>query len=301
MDVDVDAGAVPATEAVQPATALQDSIEQRMTALIVPSTRSAPVTDDDALLPALGEPEDERVDLAFRRGVSGFGFSVRSAQLSETLDHLAHGSALTIYHLDYERAAALDAGVAPSNVLAWQTLAHSAAACRFDLCQFEFGSSGRGGAAAQIRRWRIPLAVVAASVAVALVTVNVQWLRLRHQRDGLTEAMTQLAQQALPPGVVMLDPHAQIASQLARMRSAAGELRADDFLTLAAGLTHALGPVPADALTSLNYNSGALEVSFKPGAKMDQDAFAKRLASQGIAAHQEEGKWTLKPSPSGTR
>jgi general secretion pathway protein L len=299
---DAEPDTVQATATVQvgaPHNALK-----HITALIVPVAQSSPATADEIALPHTEVPktEDERFELALRRGALGFGFSVGAAELDTTLKHLSHDAELTVYQLQYDHAPVTpDADASVLKALSWQTLARSAIACRFDLCQFEFGSSGRGGAAARIRRWRTPLAIVAASLVVALVTVNVQWLRLRHQRDALTETMTQLAEGALPPTTVMLDPHAQMTSQLARMRAAAGELRADDFLTLSAGVAHALGPIPAASMASLNYSGGALEVSFKTGTDVDRDAFVRRLAAQGIAAHLEEGKWTLKPSPSGTR
>ncbi|MFL9864914.1 type II secretion system protein GspL [Paraburkholderia fungorum] len=301
---DAEPNAIPATETVRDNA--QDEALKRITALIVPVAQGIPVAAGDIALPYAAAPEteteDKRFELAWRRGALGFGFSVGATQLDTTLKHLSHDAKLTVYQLQYDNAPVTpDADASTLKTLSWQTLARSAIACRFDLCQFEFGSSGRGGAAARIRRWRMPLAIVAASVVVALATVNVQWLRLRHQRDALTETMAQLAQEALPPTTVMLDPHAQMASQLARMRAAAGELRADDFLTLSAGVAHALGPIPAASMVSLNYSGGALEVSFKTGTDVDRDAFVRRLAAQGIAAHLEEGKWTLKPSPSGTR
>lgn len=299
---DAEPNTVQVTETVQ-AGAPHNALKH-ITALIVPVAQSSPVTADELALPYAEAPkvEHERFELALRRGALGFGFSVGAAELDTTLKHLSHDADLTVYQLQYDNAPVTpDADASALKMLSWQTLARSAIACGFDLCQFEFGSSGRGGAAARIRRWRMPLAIVAASVVVALVTVNVQWLRLRHQRDALTETMTQLAQEALPPTTVMLDPHAQMASQLARMRATAGELRADDFLTLSASVAHALGPIPAASMASLNYSGGALEVSFKTGTDVDRDAFVRRLAAQGIAAHLEEGKWTLKPSPSGTR
>ncbi|CAB3643543.1 hypothetical protein LMG24238_00503 [Paraburkholderia sediminicola] len=298
--VEAEPNTILATETAQ-AAAQRDAIK-RITALIVPVAQKIPATTDNAELPHVEAPEDERFELAFRRGALGFGFSVGAEQLDATLNHLSHDAEPTIYRLQYGDARITpDADAATVKTLPWQMLARSAIACRFDLCQFEFGSSGRGGVVAQVRRWRIPLSIVAASVAVALITVNLQWLRLRHQRDALTETMTQLAQEALPPTTVMLDPHAQMASQLARMKAAAAELRPDDFLALSAGVAHALGPIPAASMASLNYSGGALEVSFKTGTELDRDAFVRRLAAQGIAAHQEEGKWTLKPSPSGTR
>jgi general secretion pathway protein L len=180
--------------------------------------------------------------------------------------------------------------------LPWPTLARDALACRFDLCQFEFANSGRsrpgtGG----FKPWRIAIGFVAATLIVSLVAVNVQWFQLRHRRDALNAQMTELVKTAFPDATVILDPHAQMATGLARLRSAAGELSANDFPVLAAGLSRALGPIPSSAIAGLDYNGGnALDVTFKPGTTVDSDGLTRRLAAQGLSAQEDNGKWSIR-------
>jgi general secretion pathway protein L len=179
--------------------------------------------------------------------------------------------------------------------LPWPLLARDALACRFDLCQFEFANGGRsrtGGGG--LKPWRIAIGVVAAAVVVSLVAINVQWFQLRHRRDALNAQMTELVKSAFPDATVILDPHAQMAAGLARLRSAAGELRADDFAVLAAGLSRALGSIPSSAIAGLDYNSNTLDVTFKPGTTVDTDGLTRRLAAQGLSAQEDNGKWSIK-------
>jgi general secretion pathway protein L len=186
--------------------------------------------------------------------------------------------------------------------LPWPTLARDALACRFDLCQFEFANGGRSRAGAGgLKPWRIAIGFVAAALIVSLVAINVQWIQLRHRRDALNAQMTELVKSAFPDATVILDPHAQMAAGLARLRSAAGELRADDFAVLAAGLSRALGSIPSSAIAGLDYNSNSLDVTFKPGTTVDSDGFTRRLAAQGLSAQEDNGKWSIRSVPRSSR
>lgn len=174
-------------------------------------------------------------------------------------------------------------------------IAHAALACRFNLCQFELANAGgKLAAAAGLKPWRVALCFLAASVVLSIVALNVQWWQLRHRRDALEAQMTQMVQTAFPGTPMVLGPHEQMALDLARLRGTAGALRADDFLALAASLAHALGPIPSVAIAALDYNGGSLEVSFKSGTEIDADGFKRRLATSGLSAEEDDGKWKLR-------
>jgi general secretion pathway protein L len=108
-------------------------------------------------------------------------------------------------------------------------------------------------------------------------------------------------QTAFPGTAMVLGPHEQMTLDLARLRGTAGQLRADDFLTLAASLAHALGPIPSLAIAEIDYNGGSLEVSFKPGTEIDEGGFKGRLATNGLSVEEEDGKWKLRSAPSRPR
>jgi general secretion pathway protein L len=179
--------------------------------------------------------------------------------------------------------------------LPFDTLARNALACRFDLCQFEFSAQILKLGRDTLRRWRLPIALAAICLLVAVLGENIQWLTLARQRDATNAQMTELLLTAFPKTTVVLDAPSQMARQLEQLRIAAGELSPDDFLTLATGLAASLGPVPGNAVAALDYQNRVLAVTFKPGAKVD-GGLAQRLARNGLEGKYDEGKWTIRSS-----
>jgi general secretion pathway protein L len=281
---------------------------------------------------ALTDIDDhEWVELALRQGALGFGMSVNAAQLDATLDELAQRQPVTVFSLaidadakatvvslaggiriepdsgvlaftdsaqDRSTARALDERVF-EHVLPLATLASTALACRFNLCQFEFANAGRAQpGAGGLKPWRVALGFLAASVLVSIVALNVQWFMLRHKRDALTEQMTQLVKGAFPDVTIVLDPHEQMTREVNRLRVDAGQLGKDDFLVLASGLAHALGPIPSTSIAEMNYSGAALDVTFKPGTEIDEDGLKRRFTANGLSAQEDDGKWILKSAQS---
>jgi general secretion pathway protein L len=192
-------------------------------------------------------------------------------------------------------AADVAAALPGAEPLPFETLARNALACRFDLCQFEFVVQPWRLDRATLRRLRVPIGLVAASLAVVVIGSNVEWLLMARQRDAINAQMTELLLNAFPKTTVVLDPPGQMARQLQQLRVAAGEPSPEDFLPLADGLARSLGPVPANAIASLDYRNRQLEVTFKPDATVDDD-LAKRLARNGLqgSADPNTGKWTIR-------
>jgi general secretion pathway protein L len=243
----------------------------------------------------------ERVELALRQDSLGLGMSVHAAQLETTLAELASRQPLEVYTLTFKDGA--EPGTAPVSLiertLPLAAIVHSALACRFNLCQFELANAGGNrAAAAGLKPWRVALGFLAASIVVSIVALNVQWWQLRQRSDGLNARMTQMVQAAFPGSPMVLGPHEQMTLDLTRLRGTTGTLRADDFLALAASLAHALGPIPSVAIGTLDYSSGSLEVSFRPGTEIDADGFRSRLAKGGLSVEEEDGKWKLRSAQS---
>jgi general secretion pathway protein L len=256
---------------------------------------------------------DPRVELAIARGALGEGLAVPASSLGATLAALAGDKPLTVFELSdvpgAEPGLAADAvpalgamtygtriGVpAGSKPLPFETLARAALACRIDLCQFEFESRPWRLDSATLRRLRLPIALTVASLAVAVIGSNVQWFMLARERDALNAQMTELLLNAFPKTAVVLDAPAQLKTQLERLRLAAGQLSPDDFLSLAARLAPALGPLPVNGIVALDYHDRRLDVTFKPQVKADPD-FAKRLAQNGLTGELDTntGKWMIR-------
>lgn len=267
-------------------------------------------TDPAALLgetaenPGTSKPS---LELALARGALGEGFAVPADAIDTTLAALAADAPVTLYRLTdvpggEPRVAGASRGVADSRQakfdaqpLPFETLARNALESSFDLCQFEFAPQLWNLSGATLARWRLPIALAGASVVVALIGVNVQWLMLARERDAINAQMTELLLGAFPRTTVVLDPADQMSRQLDQLRLAAGELAPADFLSLADALARSLGPIPANGIAALDYRNRSLDVTFKPGAKVD-DGLAQRLARNGLVSSIDTstGKWTIR-------
>ncbi|MEX3691646.1 type II secretion system protein GspL [Paraburkholderia sp. BR14263] len=243
------------------------------------------------------------LELAIVRGALAEGFAVPAASVAATVTALAGGAPVSGYVLtnlpgepvSAAARASLAAALPGAQPLTFEALARRALACRFDLCQFEFASQPWRLDRATLRRLRVPIVLVAASLVVAVVGANTQWLMMARQRDAISAQMTELLLNAFPKTTVVLDPAGQMARQLQQLRLAAGEPSPDDFLALSDGLARSLGPVPANGIAAIDYHDRRLDVTFKPGVNVDAD-LAKRLAGNGLAGTVDAstGKWTIR-------
>ncbi|AJK50048.1 type II secretion system protein GspL [Burkholderia plantarii] len=279
------------------ASALDGSIaslasRQRVTVHALAVTPVAEPVDALAVTPA-DEPADEPA-----------GAAVMATVATTTATAMAAAAVVTVGDPAPETVASAPASAAAplasafplaARTMPWETLARGALGCPFDLCQFEFAPGARGGgaSAAGLRPWRFAIGVAAAALALALVTVNLDWYRLRAREAALTAQMSDLLRAALPGTHTVLDPPAQLHAGVERLRAEAGEPRADDFAVLAAALARALGPVPSDAIATLDYRDGGLELTFKPGTPLDADGLRRRLQAQGLSIQEDNAKWTL--------
>jgi len=244
----------------------------------------------------------------------GLEFALSRAGLERSLATLSGGVPYVLYRLqepggDVRLApsmaayAASDAGNAASTQsvgnphdirpLPFETLAQNALACRFDLCQFEFAKPPLRLDRATLTRWRWPIALALASLLVAVVGNNVQWLMLSKRYDALLDRQTELLMTAFPKTGAVLDAPAQMTRQVDQLRTASGELAPNDFLVLADALSRSLAPLPPTAIAQLDYHERTLTVMFTPGAKVD-DALVRRLEANGVGAKAEGNRWTLR-------
>ncbi|WP_206999883.1 type II secretion system protein GspL [Trinickia mobilis] len=255
------------------------------------------------------EAQEPRVELALARGAHGEGLAVPASAVGATLAALAGDAPVTLYELadmpgseprlaSVAQASQSRAGLPGAAPLPFETLARRALDCRLDLCQFEFEARPWRLDRATLRRLRLPVTLAVASLVVAVVAMNVQWLMLARQRDALNTQMTELLLNAFPKTTVVLDAPDQMSRQLDQLRVAAGELSPSDFLSLAAGLAHSLGPVPVNGVAALDYHDRRLDVTFKPEIKVDPD-FNQRLARNGLSGEIDSstGKWMIRNAP----
>lgn len=238
----------------------------------------------------VGEP----VEIIVRQGQLGMGLEVDVSRVQATMAGIVQRGPVDIHVLS--PAVPLVSGpelvVPGAGVISLADVAGAALACRFDLCQFDFARAARAMRGAK-RWWQWSAALAGAAVIVALVALNVHWLQLWHQRDALNAQMADVLKKSFPEISVVMDPQAQMVSQLKRLSSQSGALREDDYLVEAAELSHALGPVPSASISALDYSNGTLSVTFRRGTTVDADGFRTRLAANGLSGREEDGKWML--------
>ncbi|KVD81791.1 type II secretion system protein GspL [Burkholderia sp. ABCPW 14] len=273
-------------------------------ALGLAATASAPSLAEESatLLPETAAAP--RVELALARGALGEGFAAPVSSAVMTLEALANGTPLELYELGEPGAEPQLASVRPLDdkrllpgaaIWPFDALVRRALDVRFDLCQFEFEFAPWRFDRATLTRLRVPLALAAVSLAVAVIGMNAHWWKLARERDALSAQITETLLSAFPKTTTVLDPAAQMTRQLDRLRIAAGELSPNDFLSLASGLARSLGPLPPNGIASLDYHDRRLDVGFKPEIKVDPD-FAQRLARNGLSGEIDSstGKWTIR-------
>ncbi|WP_272546469.1 type II secretion system protein GspL [Burkholderia cepacia] len=260
-----------------------------------------PVLVEAGALPAAaGAP---RLELAVARGALGEGFAAPASRAAGTLAALAGGGDVELYELGEPGAeprlasvgradGPLLPGVAP---LSFDAFARRALTEKFDLCQFEFESQPWRFDRATVKRLRVPLALAAATLGVAVIGMNLHWWKLSRERDALSAQITETLLSAFPKTTTVLDPPAQMQRQLDQLRVAAGELSPNDFLALSSGLSRSMGALPLNGIASLDYHDRRLDVGFKPEVKVDPD-FTQRLARNGLSGEVDSntGKWTIR-------
>ncbi|CAB3758963.1 general secretion pathway protein GspL [Burkholderia sp. MSh2] len=244
-----------------------------------------------------------RLELAVARGALGEGFAAPASRAAGTLAALAGGGDVELYELGEPGAeprlasvgradGPLLPGAAP---LAFDAFARRALTETFDLCQFEFESQPWRFDRATVKRLRVPLALAAVTLGVAVIGMNLHWWKLSRERDALSAQITETLLSAFPKTTTVLDPPAQMQRQLDQLRLAAGELSPNDFLALSSGLSRSMGALPLNGIASLDYHDRRLDVGFKPEVKVDPD-FTQRLARNGLSGEVDSntGKWTIR-------
>jgi general secretion pathway protein L len=238
--------------------------------------------------------------LAQQGSVYGAGMTVPFHEAAQAVELLCRDSTSQMlphaYWLDLP--AGQTAATSPPDIpVQWQrvsfeTLARRALACKFDLCQFEFANHA-AGPMELLKRYRIPLLLLAAALAVAIIGANVRWWRAQHEQRHLLAEQRQLLREAFPQTQVILDAPLQMSSNLKQLRALVGEALPDSFLALAGGLNQALGKIPRSALTKLVYQDHQLTVWFKQDANPDS-GFAQRLTAAGVAASLQQDRWVIR-------
>jgi len=223
----------------------------------------------------------------------GAGWRIPSSMLPSTLAALAssaeaHSTLVQRVVLPGDTgmdivANVLEGATIASTTLAFTEIAQQALICRFDLCQFEFSHRPWSGNGTLLKRSRLPLMLLAATLVLNLLGANLRCAWLHHQRDTLLQQQVELLRQTFPDVTTVQDAPSQMSSLLAAWRSRAGEPAPNGLLALCDALSQGLGPISASAMRRLDYRESQLTVTFRDGTSIDP-GLSERLKMAGVQA-----------------
>lgn len=222
-----------------------------------------------------------------------------AAEVMQTVRVLAPGLPVTLYVPPadvglYQRAADDSTMVIPSQ---WPLWIRGAQAGVLDLTP---GLGAKAGPQVDWKRWRWPLVLASLFILVNIVGLNVEWLRMRREAEGLRTVMLQTFKSTYPKETVIIDPLAQMRQKMALARNESGQAAPDDFTALAASFGEAWMSVTAEqnlqgALAGIDYRERSLLVRVKPAGEALLDKIKPALAARNLALSQPStGVWQIR-------
>jgi general secretion pathway protein L len=209
-------------------------------------------------------------ELTLRQGLfQGFGLALDAAPavVLQTVRAFSGDAPLVLYvppgQLGEYQALAVEAG--SGITLEADDWAHWIAGSRSTALDLVSGLGAAGSQPRDWRRWRWPIRLALLALAVNLIGLNIEWLRLKREAETVRQSMTQTFRSAYPNQTTILDPVAQMRQNIARARAGTGEVAPDEFTYLAAAFgeaTRSLGRQPG--IASIEYRERALSVKVKP-------------------------------------
>lgn len=213
--------------------------------------------------------------------IDGAGITLRSGQWQglglalagepagalQTVTALAGDVPLTLYvpaaHIGEYRALVSEAG--PAITLEEEHWSHWIAGSKTTSLDLVPGLGAIGTRARDWQRWRWPIRIGLAVVAVNLAGMNIEWMRMKREAEAIRQSMTATFRNAFPQTTVILDPAAQMRRKIADAKAAAGQLNPDEFTYLAGAFGEAVrGSGRQPVLVSMAYGERALTVTLKP-------------------------------------
>lgn len=145
------------------------------------------------------------------------------------------------------------------------------------------GSLGAGGLlpAVTARTLRVPLIWAGVAIVVAVVGMNIYYLKLDGEAKAIRAQMEASFRSNFPQVTAVVDPIEQTKRQLSELRSRAGIPSANDFSVLNARTALLLSIAPVGSVAGMEYRDNALKVRFKPGTG-DNAALQNSLRSAAV-------------------
>ncbi len=245
---------------------------------------------DDPL--ALGGQDREAPQLILRDAEQCSAMRVTGGAVDTLIEHYARARTVRRARL-VVTATDKTSSSADWPTLTWDGVAATALGAAFDLCQFEFAARRWQGVRENLRRWRAPLALLAACLVVSIIGLNLQWLLLARENAALRAKSEDLLREAFPKTTVVEDAPLQLTRGLQALRAGSGELAENDFLALGTRLADALGKVPPSSITALDYSASALTVTLASGYSAPAGTLDS-LRQAGLSVEETPGKWVIR-------
>lgn len=171
---------------------------------------------------------------------------------------------LVVPHEQLGEYQALLAEAGPGITLASDSWEHWIAGTKSSTLDLVPGLGTAGVAQRDWSRWRWPIRLALAAIVINIIGVNIEWLRMKREADAVRQGMTQTFRSAYPAQPV-IDPVAQMRQNIARARSASGQVNPDEFGWIAGQLGEAVrGLANPPAIASMEFREGVLTVRLKP-------------------------------------
>jgi len=294
------------------AVADRDWLEAIVRALLGQGARAVAAVPAQLCLPLQPGSVSAVIDgaeLTLRQGLfHGFGLALEAAPavVLQTARAFSGDAPLVLYvprsQLGEYQVLAQEAG--PGITLEADDWAHWIAASRSTTLDLVSGLGAAGAPVRDWRRWRWPLRLILLAVAINLIGLNLDWLRLKREAATVQQSMTQTYRQAYPNETAILDPVLQMRQHIARARAGSGDMAPDEFTYLAAAFGEAArssGRQPG--ITSIEYRERALSVKVKP--ETVDPGLTGQLRTALAARHMslEEttpGNWVIRSTGSAT-
>jgi general secretion pathway protein L len=210
------------------------------------------------------------LELTLRQGLfQGFGLALDAdpAVVLQTARAFSGDAPLVLYvppgQLGEYQALAAEAG--PGITLETDDWAHWIAGSKSTALDLVSGLGAAGSQPRDWRRWRWPIRLALLAVAVNLIGLNIEWLRLKREADTVRQSMNQTFRSVYPNQTAILDPVAQMRQNIARARASTGEVAPDEFTYMAAAFGEAARSLARQpGIASIEYRERALSVKVKP-------------------------------------
>lgn len=141
--------------------------------------------------------------------------------------------------------------------------------------------ASRGASSGRLTRWRVPVALAAALVALAVGGQVVDLVRARAESKRLDGLIADVAHQAMPDVRKLVDPRRQVEAKLAETKGRGG---ADGLMATLSSLATARDATPSLELNNVTYYDGTADLQLTASDATALEQVRSGLEARGFTA-----------------